>query len=214
MGLFDFHKPKKDPMEIARKLVSDPKFKPSEIQAETDMVASRVSNLKSVARDDEAEELSLEFLGRVFGECLSERYHEHPKMLTAFADAAIRLEQPEYGKKAINAVIQMNLDKGPIIDLTTLYFDVGRMCHNHTPAEEELWYYHSAIECVAPPKCLNPATNREKAIANDFAYHCAFRSNREDLAELYDRNRRKLAPDCDFDNLVAYMEWMKGLKPV
>ena len=101
MGLFDFLKPKKDPLD-------DPKFRPTVITMMAAQLATRCGNLKAVGRETEARAIAVKFLMDSFRSCGEKEFRDSAKMLSAFADAAITLEEAQMGKQLLDGLIEVH----------------------------------------------------------------------------------------------------------
>jgi len=95
---------------------------------------------------------------------------ENPRHLSLFADVALKLGAPDVGKRTLESVITEN--NRPHLDLTLVYFDLGRIWHDLGDKDRELSYYEKSVEAEAPAGCKFPATRKQKAIAHYFAHVC------------------------------------------
>lgn len=216
MGFFDFLKPKKDPLD-------DPKLRPTVIEMKAAMLATRCSNLKAVGRETEARAIAIRFLEESFKTCGEKQFRESAKMLSAFASAAISLKEAAYGKRLIDSIIDLhermradNAKKAVPIDLTLAFIAAGRLSHAINDFEEEYRCFWHACEAKAPSNCKDPATPGMKAVAHQFAYGSASPLYSKDTPEecmrrmsWHDTKRREYAPECDWDDPMAVISWMK-----
>lgn len=205
MGLFDFLKPKEK--EGLASLVNNPKMRKVVLAMQLEYVEKEVANLKAVGREQDANKRISGFLQ----ECLQEWKQEpqNPAHLTLLANAAVKLGALEAGKESLKIVIQAN-EENPIIDLTTVYFDLGRIYHQlHGTCEKELWAFHTATQCEPPPKCKFPAKPTDKAKAHSFACSCAKVLRNEEYANYHGEMARRLVPELDWDDTMAVIRWIQ-----
>lgn len=204
MGLFDFLKPRKDPL---RELEKNPLVKRAMLAMKLEFVQKQIDNLRAVGRDADANKTVLDYLLEILQEWKKEP--QNPSHLSLLANAAMSLGALDAGKESLNAVIQANA-KTPLLDLTLVYMDLGMIYHQlRNNPEKELWCYNKATESVAPPNCKFPASQNDKTKAHNYAYMCAYRINNEDQTKYHDHKRRELAPDLDFDDPVQVMKWLQ-----
>jgi formylglycine-generating enzyme required for sulfatase activity len=220
MGFFDFLKPKKDPLD-------DPKFRPFMIMGMAEQLATRCDNLKTVGRETEARAIAVKFLMDSFRSCGEKEFRDSAKMLSAFADAAITLDEAQMGKQLLDGLIEaheeMQKKKAKpfsIIDLTQPYIEAGRLAHRiPNSSDEEYRCFWLATEAQSPAGCKEPASHRQKAIAHNFAYsisavtvitESANSDEWKTRKKWHDAKRREHAPEVHWDNPMAVIEWLKG----
>jgi len=217
MGLFDFLKPKKHPLEAAR---DNPKWRPAIVQAEAERLLARCNNLKAVGREVEAAKDVRKFLGDLALECVKKEFLESNAMLSLLVSTSSNLGEPELGKDLLEAIIAYHLSaktkKGKTVsamDLTQAYIDAGSLAHQIGDPDEEYRCFWLATEFQPPAGCENPASKRQKAIAHQFAYVlCAAEASNDPIKwgerrAYHDAKRRELAPECDWGDLNAEMKW-------
>lgn len=205
MGLFDFLKPKEK--KGLESLSKDPKMRKLMLAMQLEYVKKEVSNLNAVGRTQDAKKRISGYLQ----ECLDEWKKEphNPAHLTLLANAAISLGALEVGKESLKIVIQANEER-PMIDLTSVYFDLGRIYHQLCgTCDKELWAFHMATQCQPPPKCKFPATPVLKAKAHYFAHSCASVLMNNEHATYHDQMARRLVPDLDWDDTMAVVQWIQ-----
>jgi hypothetical protein len=219
MGLFDFLKPKRD---LLAELRDDTRAFPIFIMARRDKIAAQSNNLKAVGRAAEARELVVSFLTDVGRDCLNKKHWENLELITTLADSAILLGEPILGKQILDKLIGLHSGlmakgntTGPLIDLTQVYIDAGRIAGSQ---DEEYRCYWLAAEAKPPIGCKQPATRRQKAMAHYLAYNLsAIMTNRakddsnewRTRREWHDEKRREFAPECDWDDIGSLLEWVK-----
>ena len=203
MGLFDFLKPRKDPVGD---FPNTPLMRKAMLAMKLEFVQKQIANLNAVGRGADAKKVVSDFLKEVFKEWENEP--QNPAHLTLLANAAMSLGALEAGKESLKIVIQTNEQK-PFMDLTVVYMDLGRIYHRSN-SEKELWCYHKATEATPPANCKFPATQKDKAKAHNFAYMCAFRRRNEEHTKYHDYKRRELAPDLDWDDTMQVVKWMEA----
>ncbi|MBE2282403.1 MAG: hypothetical protein IAE77_02955 [Prosthecobacter sp.] len=216
MSFFDFLKPKKDPLK-------DPRFRPTVIKMMAAQLASKCGNLKAVGRETEARATALRFLEKSFQTCSEKQFIDSAEMLSAIASAAVMLGEASFGKKFLDAIIDLHEQtqatkdgKAVPIDLTQAYIASGRLAHAIRDFEEEYRCFWHACEAKAPPNCKAPATQTMKAIAHQFAYGCAGPPYSKAALEecerrmsWHDAKRREYAPECDWDDDMSVLDWIK-----
>ena len=203
MGLFDFLKPKKK--KGLASVADNAKLTNSELRIALATVEKDVRNLVAVGREQEARKRIHWYLEKCSQEFFDD--FENPDHLRFFATAATSLGVLELGTNLLEITIEGNL-KHPILDLTTVYTDLGRMYH-HTDPKKELRAYHLATQCKCPPKCKFPSSIADKANAHNLAYMCARRLMNAEYSEYHDKMRRKLVPDLDWDDTMAVVRWVQ-----
>jgi hypothetical protein len=181
MGLFDFLKPKKDPLDELTE--NDPRLRKTVLMAWSERIAKQAENLYAVGRKDDADKTISEFLQKVFGEFKNEP--QNPRHLSLLTDVAMRLDALEAGKITLESVIKENDHLS--LDLTLVYTDLGRIYHDLRDPDREVWCYEKGAEAKAPPDCKFPATRRQKAIAHYFAHICL--TNMSNTWEFYMKQR-------------------------
>lgn len=205
MGLFDFLKPKEK--KGLEGLVKDPKMQELMLAMHLEYVKKEVANLNAVGRKQDANRRISAYLQ----ECLEGWKKEplNPAHLTLLANAAISLGAFDAGKETLKIVIQANEERS-MIDLTSVYFDLGRIYHQlYGTCEKELWAFHMATQCQPPPKCRFPATPAFKAKAHYFAHSCASVLRNKDHATYHDQMARKLVPELDWDDTMTVVQWIQ-----
>lgn len=221
MGLFDFLKPKReDPLAAIR---NDPSFRRLMIAAEVEQLSATMSNLKSVGREAEAESRAKQYLAKLGEECLK-KFCDSSDMLNAFATSSMLLGQAPLGKQMHDEIIKFHEDVtskkvrgAPAMDLTVAYTDAGRLVHAcHGSRDDEYRFYWLATEARPPTGCEHPATNKQKAIAHNFAHGlsateaCRNPVPWEERERWHDHQRRVFAPECNWDDVLEMVKWMRG----
>lgn len=217
MGLFDFLKPKKHPLETLR---DNPNVRPAIVQAELERLCAQCRSLKAVGREQEAQQAAIKFLVNLAKDCVQKKFFESQFMLSLLVEAAIRLEEPKHGRGLLGKIIDFHrsvVSKGikdaPALDLTQAYTDAGRLEHLiRESREEEYRCYWEATQAEPPPGCKQPASNRSKANAHDLAYSlCAVEAFKEgewpQRRDWHDQKRREYAPECNWDDPDDRMRW-------
>ena len=223
MGFFDFLKPKKNPID-------DPKFRPFMIKGMADQLATRCDNLKAVGRETEARAVAVKFVVDSFRTCAQKEYLESAEMLSAATYSAIRLGEANLGKQLLDSIIETHeavrvknpKSGGSMMDLTQPYIDAGKLAHQMRESSEEEYrcFWHAAEE-KPPLGCKNPATDRQKATAHNFAYSISTvtgitdRVNSDEWKKRkkwHDVKRREYAPECDWDDPMAAIAWLRQEK--
>lgn len=224
MGLFDFLKPKKDPLERFRQM---PEFRPVLIEAQMVNLVAQCNNLKAVGREGEAKQIAVKFLIGLVKDCMQKEFWESSFMLSALASAAIRFGEPKHGRELLGKIIDFHVNlrtkgvqNGPALDLTQAYIDAGRLAHQARESrEDEYQCFWEAAETQPPPGCKNPASNRQKAMAHNFAYSlCATEVHSDPANQSYwsereawhDAKRREFAPECNWEDALESMKYLLG----
>jgi hypothetical protein len=212
MGLFDFLKPKKEPLGGLTE--KDPRVRRILLYGAAEIVATQADNLRAVGRKDDADKVIADFLKKVFQEFRNEP--QNPRHLSLLTDVALRLGAVEAGKKTLESVIEENDHLH--LDLTLVYTDLGRVHHDlRGDQNRELWCYEMATEAKAPPGCKFPATRQQKARAHHFA-QCLARllSNfhTEDphweIAESHMKRTKELVPELNWDDSAQVIKFMRA----
>jgi hypothetical protein len=228
MGLFDFLKPNKNSMNNP---MDNPKLRPTMIKGMADQLVTRCNNLKAVGRETEAKAIAEKFLMDSFRTCEQKEYLESTEMLSAVTYSAIRLGEAKMGKQFLDRIINAHeamrvknpKSGGSVMDLTQPYIDAGKLAHQMSESgEDEYRCFRHAAEAEPPPGCKNPASNRQKAIAHNFAYSISAVTRMRDRAnshewgkreKWHDVKRREYAPECDWDDSKAMLAWLRGEEP-
>jgi len=203
MGLFDFFKPRKD---VLSSILAHPGMKMSILRQQVESVGAQAATLRAVGRHADADKAISNYLQEIFQEYKADPHD--PGYLALLCSVAMRFGALEEGKRFLQIIVQAN-EKSPLIDLTLVYFDLGKIYHQlRNNPEKELWCYRMAAEAAPPKNCKRPATKKEKAKAHHFAYMCAGRvvgpggmvvGNEEEI-KYHDHKRRELAPELDWDD--------------
>lgn len=165
MGLFDFLKPKKDPLDGLTE--KDPRVRRMLLYGASEMVAKQADNLRAVGRKEDADKVIAEYLKKVFQEFRNEP--DNPRHLSLLANSALRLGALVAGKQTLESIIEGKDHFS--LDLTLVYTDLGRIHHQiGGNRKRELWCYEMATEAKSSPNCKFPATRQQKAKAHCFAF--------------------------------------------
>jgi hypothetical protein len=236
MGLFDFLKPKKDPLDAMMEN-KPPQQKKILLYFMADKVGAQANNLRAAGRKDDAEKIITEYLQRVFQEFKNEPLD--PRNLSLFTSVALKLDAAEAAKKTLESLIEEN-DR-LFLDLTVVYTDLGRIYHVlPIDPKRELWCYEMATAAMAPQGCKVPATRKQKAKAHCFAFtklraisltwefrmekreptadeiervHEERRTNFQ-RAELHEKKAKELVPEVDWDDQTQINEFMKSVNEI
>jgi hypothetical protein len=205
MGFLDWMGTKRDPSDALKK---NPALRHGMLVMEMEQVKAQANNLRAVGRENDAKNLLMDFLVKIYEEWKKEP--SNPSYLSLFTNASIQLEVPEMGKKTLEAVIKANQDHH-FLDLTMVYLDLGRLVHQlHSNPEKEYWCYQMAIDAKAPPKTKYPASKRMKAKAHLFAAGPAMLAEGSaDQVQYHEAECRRLAPDVDFKSLAAKAKFVQ-----
>jgi hypothetical protein len=211
MGLFDFFKRRKDPLRGS--VLAHPGMKMAVLRQQVESVGAQAASLRAVGREADADKAISNYLQEIFQEYKADPYNQD--YLKLLCSAAMDLNAPESGKRFLQIVIQAN-EKSPLIDLTLVYFDLGRIYNQlHNNPEKEFWCYRMATEAAPPKNCKRPATKKEKAKAHHFAHMRASTVGgpagivgNEEQIKYHDCKRRELAPELDWDDREQVTQWM------
>jgi hypothetical protein len=166
----------------------------------------QASNLRAAGREQDARNVLKQYLDKLLQEYKTEP--QNPTHLTPFTNASIQFQELEFAKHTLEAVIQAG-EKHPFVDLTLIYFDLGKIHHwLRSDPEKELWCYQMAIDAKPPPKCNYVASQRMKAKAHYFAAGPASRLMRFDLREQHFTACRSLVSDVDFADPSATTKFL------
>jgi len=187
-------------------------------------VEKQAANLRAVGRGLEAKNIMDSYLIELFEEW--EKEPDNPAYLGSLADAAISMENLEYGRALLeSAISRAHADLIPI-DLTNVYWNLGRIHHYlRRDTSDELWCYEMAIQSQAPNNCRYPASLLQKTRAYFFAYSEAAVNGKRKHQAWYKKRLRELAPEVHWDNpedftrfMVAVRDWedqqIKAEQPV
>lgn len=186
------------------------------LRQQVESVRAQAANLRAVGREADADKAISNCLQEIFQEYKADPHNQD--YLTLLCSAAMDLNALEAGKRFLQIVIQAN-EKSPLIDLTLVYFDLGRIYHQlRNNPEKELWCYRMATEAAPPKNCKRPATKKDKAMAHHFAYMCAERLGYmsadgvgyEEHVKYHDNKQRELAPELDWDDTEQVTKWMQA----
>lgn len=178
-----------------------PEVRQSMLFQEKEYAQKQVSNLRAAGREQDARNVVKEYLGKLLQEFKNEP--QNPAHLTWFTNAAIELQELEFAKETIEAIIHLS-KKYPFADLTLVYFNLGVIHHQlRSDPEKELWCYEMAINAQPLPKCNYVASQRMKAKVHLFASGPANRLMNLVLRDQHMAECRKLAPDVDFNDPSA-----------
>ncbi len=193
-----------DPLEEWSK---KPEVRESMLFMEREYAAKQASNLRAAGREQDARGVAKRHLGKWLEEFKNEP--QNPVHLTWLTNAAIQLQEIEFAKETIEAIIHLS-EKHPFVDLTLAYFNLGVIHHQlRSDPEKELWCYEMAINAQPPPKCNHIASQRMKAKVHLFAIGPANRLMNFDLRDQHVAECRKLAPDVDFDDPSAEAKFVQ-----
>jgi hypothetical protein len=171
-------------------------------------VQRQVANLRAVGRASEAKNLTDSYLIELFEEW--EKESDNPEYLGSLANAAITLENLEYGRELLeSAISRANADLIPI-DLTSVYWHLGRVHHYLRRATgDELWCYEMAIQAQAPNSYRYPANLLQKVRAYFFAYSEAAVKGKRKHEAWYKKRLCELKPDVRWDELDDVTRFLK-----
>ena len=147
-------------------------------------------------------------------------------MLSAATYSAIRLGEANLGKQLLDSIIETHeavrvknpKSSSAVMDLTQPYIDAGRLAHRiPNSSDEEYRCFWLAAAAQPPACCKEPASNRQKAMAHQFAYGTLCTSptmmtkmsDWKKRMEWHDAKRREYAPECDWDDPMAMIAWVK-----
>jgi len=207
MGLFNFGRSKRKKGKEFSEILRTPDARKAMGRMEIEHLKKEVDNLRTVGREKEANKrVSEHFQARLL-EWKKDPIDLEP--IGSLADIALQLGALDAGVESLKIVIQVN-EENPITDLTTVYFDLGRIYHLlYGTCEMELWAFHMATQCEPPPKCRLPATPAQKAKAHFFASSCAKVLMNEEHATYHDRMARQIVPDLNWDDTMAVVKWIQ-----
>lgn len=195
MGLFNFLKPKADPL---KELENNPEFARQLLFTEFEYVQKQIGNLRTVGREDDARKITSEYLKKVLSFWLKSPSDPFP--IKYLSNCCMMLSVPELGRDVVENLVQ-KAEVSNMLDLTWLFWELGKLQHQiRDDGARELTYYERAYQASPPKDCLFPAGTRQKAAICHFAHMCAYRINQEDKAERYEKLRNVLTPDVDWSN--------------
>lgn len=204
MSFFDFLKPK---ATIQSQLDNAPELQQAVFKKKLQNTISKVESLRAVGREDDAVEVITGYMLSYTDFLANDT--SNPSRICFFTEAAISLGVAVIAETILKALILKNNDK-PTMDLTVVYFELGRLYHQmRTDPEIELSAYESSIEAACPSNCKYPATEFDKIKAHHFASLCAFRAGKEEHEKWHDYRKRELAPEVNWEDPYAVLEWLK-----
>jgi len=208
MSIFNFLKPKKDPLaDVLQKVNEKPALRRYMLDMMAEEYAKHLHNLQAVGRDSDAVAVSAKFLKNISNAKTEDI--QSAIILNLLTHAAIHSGAFQVAKEILKAVLNVNQDHSTL-DLTVAYFNLGLIYHQiRTDPEKELWAYHSATEAIAPVACEEPASTYNKAKAHFFAYMCASRIGNHEHEKWHDYKRRELAPDANWEDPSSVKEWLR-----
>lgn len=214
MGMFDFLKPKTDPLA---KVLADPKVNRVLLHMKLEQVSKRVESLMAVGREEDALKVLMDYLGEIIKEWSKKQsdpewlmYHTNVALSFAFEseNQGFRFAILHAAKETLKIIIEEN-QKTPFTDLTPVYFDLGRIYHQlRVDPNKELWAYHMATEAQAPLGNPFPATKYQKAKAHHFASMCAYRAQNQEHIDWHTYKAKELAPELDWNDKEAVVKWI------
>lgn len=198
MGLFSFFRLKGDPLVALQR---DPLTRDFTRAAELEFVEKQVGNLRLIGRDADARELITKFLGTLLDFWKDEPLN--PGHLSMFTAAALRLDIPEVAKQSLEIVIASQKEP-PILDLTTLFLDLGTVYQRlDLSLEKQLDCYQKAVAALPSLNLQYSATRKQKAKAHLCAYLTASRLLLETEAAWHLSRARAFAPEIKFEDTAA-----------
>jgi len=207
MALFNFLKPKSDPIKDALlKIQKSPVLRRHMIELSYQETKKRIENLIAVARESDGRGEAIRYLNILAGEKPEDI--DDINIINYLTHLSIKYEQLSIGKNILTSIIavQEHLSK---MDLTVPYHNLGLIYHRiRTEPEKELWAYHSAAEAATPLECSYPSSTKEKAKAHHFGYMCALRLNNEEHIKWHAYKRAELVPELDWENSTDVLNWM------
>jgi serine/threonine protein kinase len=173
-------------------------------------VEKQAANLKAVGRKAEATNLADTYVLQLFQEWENEP--DNPYHLASVANAAITLGSLERGKTLLESAIFRAQSESIPIDLTVLYFHLGRIHHYlRLDTDDELWCYEIAIQSQAPNNCRYPASLLQKTRAYFFAYSEAAVNGKRKHQAWYTKRLRELAPGVRWSELDDVTRFFKAV---
>ncbi len=205
--MFNFFKKFKSRRQVMGNIFSkNPALQRSVFRGELEYVLNEISNLRAMGRNEDADNHGKAYLLRCHKEYVDDALD--PSHLEFFTDAAMQLGLLEDCIKLHEFVVEKNKSHN-LIDLTTVYFNLGTLYHRlHGTCEKELLAFHAGAIAQKPPNCKFPSTIKDKGKCHLFAKSCAEVLNNEDYKNYHHKQLSLIDPNVDWDDMFETTDWL------
>ena len=141
------------------------------LSTEIEKIREQSSKLEMEGKSTEAARLISGYLLDAFDDWRANTHDPAPLRKLAIAGFAFKKQSIAYGM--LRGFPKYEKDGVPLIDLTGVYLDIGRLGNDlGIPPEEEFAYYEKAVNAEPPPGATYRASGKLKAAACKYASLC------------------------------------------
>jgi hypothetical protein len=206
MKIFNFFKKAKTRDQILNN--ASPALQRVAFILELEYVIKEAANLKTVGRHAEADSHENAYIKKCFDMHLADPYNPEP--INHFVKSCMALGKLDMCVRMLVYIVE-NVKALKLLDLTTVYFNLGKLYHKiYGTSEEEFSAFRMGAEAIAPPKCPFPATVSDKARCHLFAMSCAACLEKEDDEKFHYDRLLAIDSNVNWSDTAEAFSWLNS----